>query len=96
MKRLSLIFTALLVGATALHAQQKVGYVDSEYILKQVPEYATVQQNLDRLATDWNAEMTRLQREIDQTFQEYQSRELLYTADERKDKQEEIIRKEEE
>lgn len=96
MKRLSLIFTALLVGATSLFAQQKIGYVDSEYILKQVPEYATVQQNLDRLATDWNAEMTRLQREIDQAFQEYQSRELLYTADERKDKQEEIISKEEE
>lgn len=95
MKRLNLIFFLLLTGATA-QAQQKVGYVDSDYILKQVPEYATVQQNLDRLAADWNAEMTRLQREIDDAFQEYQSRELLYTADERKDKQEEIIQKEEE
>jgi outer membrane protein len=65
-------------------------------ILAQVPEYATVQQNLDRLTADWNAEITRMQREIDAAFQEYQSRELLYTADERKEKQEEIIQKEEE
>lgn len=96
MKRLSLIFLALLTATSALSAQQKVGYVDSEMILRQVPEYATVQQNLDRLAGDWQAEMTRQQREIDTAFQEYQSRELLYTADERKEKQEEIIRKEEE
>jgi outer membrane protein len=96
MKRLSLIFIALLVGTTVLQAQQKIGYVDSEMILAQVPEYATVQQNLDRLTADWNAEITRMQREIDAAFQEYQSRELLYTADERKEKQEEIIQKEEE
>lgn len=96
MKLLSLIFIGLLAGAGSLHAQQKIGFVDSEMILRQVPEYATVQQNLDRLATDWNAEMTRLQREIDAAFQEYQSRELLYTSDERQEKQEEIIRKEEE
>lgn len=96
MKTLSLIFLALLSAATVTQAQQKIGYVDSEMILSHVPEYATVQQNLDRLGTDWNAEMTRMQREIDDAFQEYQSRELLYTADERKDKQEEIIRKEEE
>ncbi len=96
MKTLSLIFLALLSVAASARAQQKIGYVDSEMILSHVPEYATVQQNLDRLGADWNAEMTRLQREIDDTFQEYQSRELLYTAEERKDKQEEIIRKEEE
>ena len=96
MKTLSLIFLALLSVAASARAQQKIGYVDSEMILSHVPEYATVQQNLDRLGADWNAEMTRLQREIDDAFQEYQSRELLYTAEERKDKQEEIIRKEEE
>jgi outer membrane protein len=96
MKQAGLIFTILVVAAGVSTAQQKVGYVDTEYILQQVPEYATVQQNLDRLAAEWNTELTRMQREIDEAFREYQSRELLYTADERQAKQTEIIRKEEE
>jgi len=88
---------AVLFGITALvSAQQKIGYVDSEFILKQVPEYATVQQNLDRLASEWQTEISRLQRDIDEAFQEYQNRELLYTAQERQQRQDEIIRKEEE
>lgn len=96
MRRSSLILN-FLFGVTSLAAaQQKVGYVDTEYILRQVPEYATVQQNLDRLANEWQAELTRMQREVDAAFQEYQSRELLYTADERQSKQAEIIKKEEE
>ena len=86
-----------LFGLTSLAtAQQKIGYVDTEFILQQVPEYATVQQNLDRLGAEWRTELNRMQQEIDASFQEYQSRELLYTAEERQAKQEEIIRKEEE
>ena len=96
MKRASLILATLLGSASLTTAQQKVGYVDSEFILQQVPEYATVQQNLDRLASEWQAELNRMQREIDAAFQEYQSRELLYTAEERRAKQEGIIRQEEE
>lgn len=96
MKRASLILT-ILFGATCLaSAQQKIGYVDTELILRQVPEYATVQQNLDRLASEWKIELDRMQREIDASFQEYQSRELLYTADERQSKQTGIISQEEE
>ena len=96
MKQASLILIILFGIAGATNAQQKIGYVDTEFILRQVPEYATVQQNMDRLAAEWNNEINRIQREIDAAFQEYQSRELLYTADERAGKQEEIILKEEE
>ncbi len=96
MKEASLIFIALFGTASLVFAQQKIGYVDTEFILRQVPEYATVQQNLDRLASEWQTELNRMQREIDAVFQGYQSRELLYTADERQSKQAEIINKEEE
>lgn len=96
MKAISLILTGLLGTASLASAQQKIGYVDTDFILQQVPEYATVQQNMDRLAAEWRSELERMQQEIDAAFQEYQSRELLYTAEERQSKQEEIIRKEEE
>lgn len=77
-------------------AQQKIGYVDSQYILEQMPEYATVQQKLDRLEKQWEAELQKMKEEVDTMFQEYQARELLYTEEERKRKREQIMRREQE
>jgi outer membrane protein len=85
----------LTIPAAAL-AQQKIAYVDSEYILGRIPEYATVQQQIDRIASDWEQEISQKQGEVDEQFQEYQARELLYTAEERQRRREEIIRAEDE
>ena len=77
-------------------AQQKIGYVDSDYILEQVPEFATIQQNVDRQAKEWETEIEDSQKKVDEMFREYQARELLYTKEERQRKQDEIVRAEEE
>lgn len=90
----------LLVAALALpgvaRAQQQIAYVDSEYILSRLPEYATVQEQVDRMAAEWEAELRERQTAIDELFQAYQARELLYTNEERQRKQEEIIQAEDE
>lgn len=88
------LVAALLLVPGAASAQQKLGYVDSEYILGKTPEYATIQQQVDRMAQEWQGEIERRQREIDELFQEYQSRELLYTREEREQRREEILRAE--
>ena len=82
--------------ANQANAQQKIGFVDSDYILEQVPEFATIQQNIDRQAKEWEAELDDAQQKVDDMFREYQARELLYTKEERQRKQEEIVRAEEE
>ncbi|MEM8487768.1 MAG: OmpH family outer membrane protein [Bacteroidota bacterium] len=92
----SLFLLTLGVFATSANAQQKIGYVDSDYILEQVPEFATIQQNIDRQAKEWEAELEEAQQTVDDMFREYQARELLYTKEERQRKQEEIVRAEEE
>ncbi|GIV60879.1 OmpH family outer membrane protein [Rhodocaloribacter litoris] len=100
MKRAS--YFALILGAClgfgipAAEAQQRIGYVDSDYILEQVPEYRTIQNQVDRLTQEWEAELKQKQEEVEALFREYQARELLYTNEERKRKQEEIMRAEEE
>lgn len=93
--------TALLIAVASLaavpaQAQQRLGYVDSEYILSQTPEFATVEQQVDRLAQDWQREIEQRQQEVDELFQEYQARELLYTNEERQRKREEIVQAEDE
>lgn len=100
MKRTACFLVALAAALAAVvpeaRAQQRIGYVDSEYILGQTPEYATVQQQLDRMAEEWRQEVESRRQEVDEMFQEYQARELLYTSEERQRKRDEIMRAEEE
>jgi outer membrane protein len=86
----------LLTGTGEAAAQQKIGYVDSEFILGKIPEVATVDQNIDRMAQNWQAELDERRQEVDDMFREYQARELLYTKEERDRKRQDIIRVEEE
>lgn len=67
-------------------AQQKIGYVDSQSILQELPEYATVQQKLDQLEKEWRAEIQRQEEKIQQLEEEYRAWELLYTEEERRQK----------
>lgn len=73
-----------------VRAQQKIGYVDTEYILNQMPEYATVQQKLDKLEQKWRQEIQKKQQEVKTLEQEFEARELLYTEEERQQKQQAI------
>jgi len=85
----------MLMGLWGLHAspaaaQQKIGYVDSEYILNKMPEYATVQQKLDQLEQKWRKEIEAKKETVQELQQTFQSRELLYTEQERAEMKESI------
>ena len=58
--------------------------MDSEQILAQMPEFQTAQQDLDRLATQWQGEVAALEREAEAMADEFAAREILYTDDERR------------
>lgn len=98
--RSAIILSAILVCSAVVAptslAQQRIGYVDSEFILSNTPEYATVQQQLDRMAQEWQEELEARRDEVDEMFREYQARELLYTSEERQRKRDEIMRAEDE
>lgn len=86
----------LVVWPQVASAQSKIGYIDSEFILGRMTEYTQVQQQVDRLAQEWQNEVEERQREVDEMFQEYQARELLYTNEERQRKRQEILQAENE
>jgi outer membrane protein len=96
LKTLPVTLLFMVLGAGVSSAQQRIAYIDSEYILSKTPEYATVQQQLDRMAQEWQGEVEAKQREVDEMFREYQARELLYTNEERQRRREDIVRAEEE
>lgn len=82
--RASLLIAALVtLVAGPASAQQKIGFVDSDVILERMPEYRTAQQEVDRLATQWQAEVDAVETEAEQLTAEFAAREILYTDEER-------------
>lgn len=77
-------------GPSSLLGQQRIGYVDTEYVLDQMPEYTSVQQQLDKLEKQWRDEIQQQREKVEKLEQEFQARELLYTEAERKRKQQAI------
>lgn len=53
----SVVFLMLMVIFTLPSFAQKYAYIDSEYILGNMPEYVEAQAELDRLAAEWQKEI---------------------------------------
>ena len=51
MKKLSLLYNNIFDSASATFAQ-KYGFVDTEYILNNIPSYAAAQEKLDNLSEE--------------------------------------------
>jgi outer membrane protein len=90
------LFTAMLtLGMTdILSAQnQKIAYIDSEFILSKIPEYDGVDQRLRQLTQTWNEEIEEKKKEIEALELDFQVKEILYTPEVRREKEQEISNK---
>lgn len=91
-----LILTTLILFNVHFLLPQKMGYVDTDYILSNIPEYKMAQETLDKLAADWQKEIDAKYAEIDKLYKAYQADALLLTEEMRKKRENEIINKEKE
>lgn len=96
MKKLFGLGVVLIWMCPSVLAQHKIAYIDSDRIYQNYPEFTTAQQSLDRLAQQWEQDLSDRQDALDEKFEEFQARELLYTLESRQEKQNEIIALEEE
>lgn len=92
MKRiLSLLSLILVIGVATTAAQdQKIGFIDSDYILSRMPEYAGLEQRMRAINEEWRQEIEEMDLEIQRLEREYVAREILYTDEVRTQKQSEI------
>lgn len=93
MKRLFLTLILPLLATTAVFAQ-RFAYVDSEYILKHIPEYASSQKQIASISDQWQKETDARFQEIDRMYKAYQADQVLMTGDMKKRRENEIIDKE--
>ena len=95
MKKIGLLMmTILLAGSTAF--AQKYAYVDTEYILNNIPSYAAAQEKLDQLSEGWEADISSIYAEVEQMYKDYQNDVALLSRDAKVKREEAIINKERE
>ncbi|MDE5704175.1 MAG: OmpH family outer membrane protein [Bacteroidales bacterium] len=90
------IAACLLLGGTALAFGQKYAYVDTRYILSNVPEFEEAQKQIDELAITWQKEIEEKFAEIDALYKRYQNEAPLLTQDMKNRRENEIVQKEKE
>ncbi|MEO5572821.1 MAG: OmpH family outer membrane protein [Bacteroidia bacterium] len=97
MKKFLIIATGfcLILSASASFAQ-KYCYVNTEYILENIPEYKSAQQQLDQISVQWQKEIEGKYSVIDKLYKDYQAEQILLTEDMRKKREAEITAKEKE
>lgn len=95
MKKIISILAIILFCGFTMNAQ-KIGYVDTDYILNSIPEYKAAQTELDKLSVDWQKEIEAKYNEIDKLYKAYQADAILLTDDMKKKRENEIINKEKE
>jgi outer membrane protein len=81
MKKFLLLFVLTL--SLPLFSQVKVGYVDSETIMKQLPEAQEAQRKIDALVQQWQAELQKMKDEWKSKYDEYERRKLILTDEAR-------------
>jgi len=87
------IFLALLLFIPAVSsAQLKIGYVDSDTIMKNLPDAQDAQQKLDALIQEWQAELTKLEGDWKKKYDDYEKRKLIMTDQTRAELEQELIK----
>ena len=86
--------TILIASGSAF--AQKYAYVDTEYILNNIPSYSAAQKQLDDLSQKWESEISAIYEGVEQMYRNYQNDVVLLSKEARIKREEEIINRERE
>jgi len=83
----------LLMAAAWTAQAQKFAYIDSEYVLLHMPEYATAQTDLNNYAIQWQSDIEAKLEAADRLEVAYRAERVLLTAEMRVKREDEIAKK---
>ena len=83
----------LLLFSSQVSAQ-KFAYVDTDYILQNLPEFTDAQNQLDEMSAQWQKEIEEKFAKVDEMYRKYQADAVLLPEDMKKKREEEIIQSE--
>ena len=88
-----LVFLVLFIFLGFQSIAQKFAYVDTEYILTQIPAYKSAQLQLNELSLEWQTEIDQKFAVIDQLRKQYEVEKVLLTKDMQSSREKEILDK---
>ncbi len=91
-----LVAAFLFSSISAIGQQQKYAYVDTQYILDNIPEFQDAQDELDEFSTKWQKEIEDKYNLVSEMYQKYQAEAVLLPEDVKHKREEEIVNKEKE
>lgn len=84
-----LVISLLFFAATTAFGQ-KFAFVDTDYILKKIPQFRSAQEQLDKLASQYQKEVEARFTALDDMVRSYQAERVLLTQDMRAKREQEI------
>jgi len=73
-----IIFLFLLLSASSFSfGQLKIGYVDSDTILKKMPDAIDAKTKLDATIAEWNEELRKLEQLLKDKKEDFEKRKLI-------------------
>jgi outer membrane protein len=92
-KKYLFLFTVILFAGLVPAQTQKIGYVDSQVILTQLPEAIKAQGDLDALYTKWKSQLDSMSTAWQQGLADYQKQMNTMPEDKRKAAEQELVQK---
>ena len=94
MRNINFILLVALItlwSASGARAQgPRIGFVNSSKILQEYPEAAQVNKKLDVMAKQWQAELERMSKELEQKYEDFQKKEAMMPEAEKRAQREEL------
>ena len=95
MKKILALAILATVFTASTHAQ-KFAFVDSDYILRNIPSYMAAQEELDNLSENWESVIKKEYEVIEEMYKSYKAERVLLSDEMRQEREENIIEKENE
>ena len=90
MKKYFLLFALLGIVSSNVVAQ-KYAFIDTKYILSQMPDYTDAQKEIDDLAEKWQNDVEKKYNEIQSKYKSFQEEEILLPEETKKIRLDEIM-----
>jgi len=89
-----IVIIAFTLFCSMSFSQTKFAYVDTQYILDNIPEYTAAQDKLDEQSVLWQKEIEAKFKEVDSLYKKFETESVLLPEDAKKKRENDIIAKE--
>lgn len=91
-----ILLCIVILSSVIMSYSQKYAYVDTDYILTNIPSYEAAQDQLNELSVQWQKELEALHTEIEKIYKDFQVEKVLLSSDMITKRENEIVAKEKE